>query len=402
MRVRNIIGQAVVGDDLFGREYELKRLREMLDQGEHVLMLAPRRVGKTSLMLELKREPPANWEVIYVNVEGGENPTDCIAAILASLAAIPQYRSRFQKIPFSSAIREVLQAFQSATIDIDVLKIELRGAIGRDWDSAAAQLQARLMKLPSAQDNLLIIIDELPVLISRMLRMPEGRNDAEILLSRLRYWRQGPEFRGALCTLVGGSIGLEGVLRRAGLSGSINDLAPFRLEAWDPGTAVTFLKELGKTYEFALGDNDISSILGLLQDPVPYHVQLFFAALRDHCKGDVACVSKEVIERTFSERLAGASGTAHLDHYATRLEIALEPNEYEVACAVLDHLSRYRNGTDLRQLDTLQQQGAGVFRSVLRILKADSYLIEQGQLWRFRSNLLREWWERHHHSGTSI
>ena len=72
----------------------------MLEQGEHVLMLAPRRVGKTSLMLELKREPPANWNVIYVNVEGGENPTDCIAAILASLVAIPQYRSRFQKSRF--------------------------------------------------------------------------------------------------------------------------------------------------------------------------------------------------------------------------------------------------------------------------------------------------------------
>ena len=400
--MRNIIGQAVVGDDLFGREYGLKRLREMLEQGEHVLMLAPRRVGKTSLMMELKRVPPPNWDVIYVNVEGGESPTDCVAAILASLAAIPHYKSRFQKIPFLSAIKDVLQTFQSATIDIDVLRIELRGAIGRDWDSAAAHLQARLMKLPGAQNNLLIIIDELPVLLSRMLRMPDGRNDADLLLSRLRYWRQGPEFRGAVRTLVGGSIGLEGVLRRAGLSGSINDLAPFHLESWDADTAVTFLNELGKTNEVDLGDDAISSILKLLQDPVPYHVQLFFAALRDHSKGDVACVSHEVIERTFSERLAGASGTAHLDHYATRLEIALKPDEYDIACAILDHLSRHRNGTDLRQLDQLQQQRVAVFKSVLRDLEADSHLVKQGRLWRFLSNLLREWWNRHHHSGVSM
>lgn len=49
--MQNITGQPVVGDDLFGRDYELKTLWERLERGEHVLLLAPRRVGKTSLML---------------------------------------------------------------------------------------------------------------------------------------------------------------------------------------------------------------------------------------------------------------------------------------------------------------------------------------------------------------
>ena len=40
--MRNIIGQAVLGDDLYGRDYELDRLWEHLEQGEHILMLAPR------------------------------------------------------------------------------------------------------------------------------------------------------------------------------------------------------------------------------------------------------------------------------------------------------------------------------------------------------------------------
>ena len=39
--MRNITGQAVVGDDLYGRDYELDRLWEKLQQGEHILMLAP-------------------------------------------------------------------------------------------------------------------------------------------------------------------------------------------------------------------------------------------------------------------------------------------------------------------------------------------------------------------------
>ena len=43
--MRNVVGQAVVGDDLYGGEYELSRLREHLEQVEHILMLAPRRAG---------------------------------------------------------------------------------------------------------------------------------------------------------------------------------------------------------------------------------------------------------------------------------------------------------------------------------------------------------------------
>ena len=91
--MRNITGQAAVGDDLFGRTYELQRLWEKLEQGEHILMLAPRRVGKTSLMQELDRVPRENWDVFYADVQRGEGPADCIAAILASLATDHRYRS---------------------------------------------------------------------------------------------------------------------------------------------------------------------------------------------------------------------------------------------------------------------------------------------------------------------
>ena len=51
-------------------------------------MLAPRRVGKTSLMLELHRSPRENWDVINVDVQGGSGPEDCVA-VLAALARTP-------------------------------------------------------------------------------------------------------------------------------------------------------------------------------------------------------------------------------------------------------------------------------------------------------------------------
>ena len=395
--MRNIIGQAVVGDDLYGREYELARLWEHFDQGEHVMMLAPRRVGKTSLMLELHRAPRENWHVINVDVEGGDGPEDCVAAMLAALAADSRYRTRFEATPFSGALRNVLDGV-SANADIGVLRVELKRAIGHEWDRVAAQLQERLINLPHAGCKLLIILDELPILISRMLR-GDRSSEADLLLARLRQWRQAPAMRGTVHTLVGGSIGLEGILRRAGLSASINDLVPFRVDPWDRSTAAQFLRELGRDIDFRLGDQSITRILDLLVDPVPYHVQLFVSALRNACKGDASVASPETIDRCFDQQLAGESGTAHLDHYEKRLELALDEQECAMAHSILGLACRSRDGVRVSYLGRLSGGSEPTFQSVLRDLKADGYVMEGDGRLVFRSNLLRVWWRKHHGRG---
>ena len=392
--MRNVTGQAVTGEDLYGRDYELARLWEKLEQGEHILMLAPRRVGKTSLMQELRRAPRKNWDVIYIDVEDGDSPADCMAAILAALAADPQYQSHFKSFPFSNAVQDVLGRLSA--VNVGTLRVELKGAMGREWEQAADQLQARLTSLPDAGRHLLIILDELPFLLSCLLRAEDGKRDAELLLSRLRHWRQAPELRGRVHTLVGGSIGLEGVLRRAHLSGSINDLVPFRLDSWDRATATEFLKRLEGDPDFRLDDGSITQILDLLHDPVPYHVQLFFGALCDACRGEASRISPEVIERCFAERLTGASGAAHLDHYAARLARAFDEDEHETARDILNRVCRRKDGAVLAVFEDLIQRSEQTFLSVLRDLEADGYLDRGTDRLRFRSNLLREWWRKHH------
>lgn len=249
------------------------------------------------------------------------------------------------------------------------------------------------------RENLLIVLDELPLLVSRMLRTDKGRNDADRFLSRLRQWLQAPEFRGWLRTLVGGSIGLEGVLRRAGMSGPINGLAPFHLGSWERSTAEAFLGELGRHYGFLLPEDAMARILNLLQDPVPYHVQLFFSALRDSCRGKADSLSREVIDECFADRLSGARGAAHLDHYATRLEAALDGGGYDMACEILDFASRSRNGAGPAELVSVRQRDPRTFASVLRDLEADGYLLRQGERLCFRSNLVREWWRKRYWPG---
>ena len=176
----------------------------------------------------------------------------------------------------------------------------------------------------------------------------------------------------------------------------------WHLFTWTRGnesTAADFLAELSRDSHFHLDAGSISRILDLLRDPVPYHVQLFFSALRDASGSNPSRVSPKLIERCFAERLTGASGTAHLDHYVARLEVSLEEHEYELAREVLNHTCRRRDGTSLGELMGPGVSDERTFQAVLRDLEADGYLIRESDRFTFRSNLLREWWRRHHGGG---
>ena len=100
----SVAGAPVVGDDLFGREQEIAHIWQMLERGTHVLMTAPRLVGKTSLMRELERDPRDGWIVAYADVEACTEPGGVIAEILGEIAEKGEFKKRFgMKCPTCSA-----------------------------------------------------------------------------------------------------------------------------------------------------------------------------------------------------------------------------------------------------------------------------------------------------------
>ena len=60
-----VTGNIVRGDDLWDRHDELASLLKCLEKGS-VLLKAPRRFGKTSLLNKLFEEPPAGWSVFFL------------------------------------------------------------------------------------------------------------------------------------------------------------------------------------------------------------------------------------------------------------------------------------------------------------------------------------------------
>jgi len=62
-------GNPVRGDDFFYREKLVEKAWGLIDSGNHFLIAAPRRVGKTSLMCYLLDHPKDNYTFLYIDIE---------------------------------------------------------------------------------------------------------------------------------------------------------------------------------------------------------------------------------------------------------------------------------------------------------------------------------------------
>lgn len=52
----NQAGKPVYGNNLIGRDKEIRLIKELILSGQSIVVIAPRRMGKTSLMIELIRQ----------------------------------------------------------------------------------------------------------------------------------------------------------------------------------------------------------------------------------------------------------------------------------------------------------------------------------------------------------
>ena len=133
--------------------------------------------------------------------------------------------------------------------------------------------------LAEADLPVLLLIDEAPILINRMLKgddyriTPERRSNADVFLSWLR--NNSLQHQGKIRLVLSGSIGLGPILRQGRLSATLNNFELFELKPWDDATAIGCLEALAAEYNIELGDGVAATMIDLLGCSIPHHVQKY-------------------------------------------------------------------------------------------------------------------------------
>ena len=395
----------VDGDRFFDRETELEALTERVRDGNHTLLTAQRRMGKTSLVRELLRRisNEGGFATVFVDLEGANDAADAIAEI--AIQARPVHRA-WDRIRdgFANHLKDIGGHIEE--VGFADLRVKLRAGIDAgSWQRSGDQI---FEALAANEKPVVLAIDELPILVNRLLKghdyrvTPERREAADQFLSWLR--RNGQTSRGRVCMIVSGSIGLEPVLRQAGLSAQANIFSPFELQPWSPDTSVRCLGALAQTYGVDISAHLRQEMCQRLRCCVPHHVQQFFDHLHEHLRrhgrnqatdADVALV--------YERDLLGVRGQIDLEHYEGRLRMVLGPEGYRTALTLLTEAAvndglLTRHAVRLYRESSLSSSDEGevLIDDVLYSLEHDGYLERQAGDYRFVSGLLEDWWRARH------
>ena len=392
MNMRLVTGSPVEGEDFFDREREQRIMWRKL-AADSLLLLAPRRIGKTSLMRALCAGAPSQgFEGSYVcSFAPCDDEMDCIRELIKPALA---GRSGGQKTV--TAMKKRLKTIKS--LKIGPFGIELNKEDEERWRDIGEAFAAIL---DSQQSNRLICVDEVPVFLLKLLQAEDGKKRVRSFLYWLRNLRQ--ENDRNIRWVLAGSIGLDTVTARLGLGDTINDLVPVPLGAFDAATADRFLERLAASYRVDMSIEARSHLIGQLGWPVPYYLQVVFGKAMDLREADsskesVAPIDEELIDRAFEELMSPAH-KGYFDYWRQRLTEELGRPDDQYAIGLLNTASRDRDGVTRDVLhqalqERLREPGSAdeKLRYLLDVLETDGYLVVVGDRYRFRLELLRRYW----------
>ena len=390
----------VEGDNFFDREIELELLEECVRDGTHTLLTAQRRMGKTSLVRELLRRlgETNEFETVFVDLEGARNAADAVVELSIRAKSVRGVWNQI-KSNFASLLKEV--SFQIDELSISELRVKLRAGIDAgNWVQNGDEI---FLALASNAQRVVLVIDELPILVNRLLKddngrlIPEGRREADMFLSWLR--KNGQEHQGRVSIILCGSVGLGPILEQAGLSAKANIYSTFDLKPWSEETASSCLKELSNTYSVVLPLEVRQSMCRRLRCCIPHHVQMFFDKIHNYLRRENRQeASLNDLDWVYVHEMLGVR-QMDLLHYESRLRTILGRPGYSVALEILTYTATHGGLDDetVRRYEMhLSVQGSDGIPSVeyvLQMLHHDGYLEKRDDgTSQFVSGLLKDWW----------
>lgn len=379
---------------------------------KHVLLTAPRRTGKTSVMDHLRDVPRDGFAVVSVNVQDLSHPADFFQSLLDAFHdAHPDY-FRDKLASGWNVVKSALSKFKE--VGFGGFKIALREA-DPDWKNHWRQFgDTFLAQVRKVGDKVLFIVDELPDMLLQMQK--ENPNQLREFLAWWRTQRNDPTPRNDnLRWLVGGSVNLKSTLDGMGKVDLINDLEDVALPPLTSHDVRQFVEEMLRCRAVVFDADVPAQVEAKLGRPIPIFLQMITRELcrmweraqtNDNHRGIRITCSH--VDQAFHELVRTGAAQDKLQHYYSRIRTYYAASRAGVAYELLSMLSMTPAGLARDRLfqvfeRLLQEAGQSLplherkqhFNQLLRDLENDFYVVEvTDQQYDFASGILKAWWAK--------
>jgi hypothetical protein len=382
-------GAMAARSNFYDREKKVEEIWRNLQEGKDLLLRAPRRYGKSSLLNYISETPVSGWRVCYVDLEGGKSSEDFVEYTLKGLIQRREYNVC---LPEGLSVLEPWK--ESETSKLEIIRNE-RKKIRENWQEYAGIM---FKHIDSLEEKLLLIFDEVSFLLEDMI----GLKNQDRVNELMAWFQEVRKNAQQITFILSGSEHLPSFLESFGIEGHLNDLETVHLDLLEGQAAreFIFLVLAGKKIVVLL--HEIHCILELMGEPIPYFLQLFLDILSRLCS-EKKSLSTDQIEKTYYQELLGSDSKRYFETIQRQLERYNRYGERSRAGAesILDELA-VNESIGRKDIEVIWQEVTGGkegFEVMLSILQDDFYIKEDKGRVFFTSKLLKDWWKKHGLAG---
>ncbi len=383
--MKNVAGQPARGENFFQRPDLTEQFKQKILSGSSIVISAPRRVGKTSLMYHLNDTGMEGYFFIYQITESVNTKNEYFKRLLHKIFDA-EFLTSWQK--FSK------KAFQ--TIKDRAARIsEIGAGLKFDPDGKIDYYQEFIATIKSLDLNgqrIVLMIDEFSQTIENII-IDESEQSAVRFLQFNRELRQDPEINQKIQFVYSGSIGLENIVNRLNAIHLINDLDSLKVPPLSTEESHLLMQALTQEKEITLDKSLRDYVLKKIEWYIPYYIQLAVQEIGNNVPTTTKTgITKKNIDEAFARMLELRNS---FEHWHTRLRKAFKGEEYTFAKSLLSLVSE--NETIQREeiLNLAQKFNVGDhYKEILNALTYDGYLNNNidPRVYRFNSPLLKMWW----------
>ncbi len=386
------IGKTATGDNFFQRDKVIAEIYEALEEGQNLLLSAPRRVGKTSIIHYIKDNPSEDYYCVYVDTE---DVSDSQAFFRVLLKAIFDIENKHRFLKTIEKAGKKLKGFLSSIENVEVggVKIDFNDKSDEKLDYYE-KFKDFLEKVDLDGRTILLMVDEFPVTIEH-IRDEQGEQAARNFLKQNRAIRQNDKYNQKIKFIYTGSIGLLSVVKKLNATADVNDIQTYKLRPLSLKDALDLAQMLLANYDIETSEEVLTYLLKeKIEWLILFHIQLAIKEIRDLYRREEREVNKSFIDEAFNELIL--NGSIYLEHYRGRLSQVFNRNELILVHELLKKLTEDTSIAELHLYDlAVKHQLEDSFKNILLTLEYDGYIAETNEKqWRFYSPILKQWWSK--------
>ncbi len=384
MASATLIGQVARGEDYFPRPQITNEIWARIEAGSNLLLVAPRRVGKSSILFNLLDKPEEDRTVVYYTCESVNNENEFYRKLFHhvtdTISAAQKYKAKV-----SSFIKDMISRIESVSTQGEI-------GIGASKISFRNEFENLVRRIDIEDDRIIVLVDEFAQAVENIMQ-DEGDRAAIHFLETVREIRQAPQLLKKLQFVFAGSIGLENIVARINGSSLINDLVPISIVPLNREEANAFVKRILRQSHIRVESDAYTYLLHQIEWWIPFYFQIIVdEAINILTQKRSDSITKATIDDAITRALGKR---IYFDQWLIRLRKAYQGPEFSFVKELLNCISKESTIDSLKLYDlAVKYKVEDSHRELVNALKHDGYINnnDDPKIYRFNSPLLREWW----------